>query len=567
MTGPLPYDLYIRLRQMEETWPTGQDRWDGAIAACCGFQAAELCLRLVDDALRDGRPTAFPGRRVARFVAHLVEGVDLTCRLLRHTALTGEVTAAEQHPAPSVGFAVVSRLDRALADHMTRRFALATAYLPFRVGVEGQLGDARRRLGLPPLHELDSTPAVPVLDYAAVVSAETVYGLREPQPCGPEDHLFSTAHQLSECWLRVAHHYVETATELAGQELWAAADAALSCACETLPLVIQAGQLLDMMVLADYHPLRVRLRDGSGAQSHAAARMFPAARAAARPLWRALAARGLQLADVLQQPAAHLGMHRYLSSLKTLGKRLQSFLHHHYLLALGVLGTNSRGSLGYEINKLGERAARPLFPEIDQAHHDFVMFTNFLYGEASGALVLHNELADGWNPYTRADDGVECSGSVIRERVAAYFRCIEERDAEGWVRLFDPVHGQLQDVPGTRPYLGEQHLRVFIEAMFNAFEQMHGTHREVHVEGNVAVVDWHFDTISYHGRPATFEGTEEFRFGSDGRILHAVARWHPDEVARQWQTTGHEPAAGRRRVREHGHGADRPRAGEPATAA
>jgi hypothetical protein len=44
---------------------------------------------------------------------------------------------------------------------------------------------------------------------------------------------------------------------------------------------------------------------------------------------------------------------------------VQSFLFQHYLLTLGVLGTHSLGSLGYEIRELAEGAAQPLFPEIN----------------------------------------------------------------------------------------------------------------------------------------------------------------------------------------------------------
>src|SRR5207244_3293501 len=143
--------------------------------------------------------------------------------------------------------------------------------------------------------------------------------------------------------------------------------------CDVLPLAIQAGQLLDQMVLADYHPLRVRLRDGSGAQSPAARQLGPAIRAAAAALWTALDWGSLGVLAVLQSPHEHLDPYRYLTRLKAAGKLLQSFLFHHYTLVLGVLGTHSLGSLGYEMRELAERAVQPVFQEINEAHHDYVM--------------------------------------------------------------------------------------------------------------------------------------------------------------------------------------------------
>jgi cytochrome c553 len=139
---------------------------------------------------------------------------------------------------------------------------------------------------------------------------------------------------------------------------WSAAADALAHACDVLPLAIHAGQLLDQMVLVDYHPLRVRLRDGSGAQSRAARALGPAVHAAAGALWTALERDGLRVLDVLQRPNEHLEPYRFLTRLKLAGKLLQSFLFHHYTLVLGVLGTHSLGSLGYEMRELADYFAK-----------------------------------------------------------------------------------------------------------------------------------------------------------------------------------------------------------------
>lgn len=520
-----------------------RDAWAGEVVAACGFQAAELALRLTADALDDRRPAAFAGERTCRYLAHLVDGVETVCRLLQKLpappAARRRVPSARRAVPPSPGFAVLRRLNPAELDAISGRLILATAGLGFEVGIEQQVHEARRAGGLPDLaigaRTGEPSDRRPIMDYHAVVSPALVYGLRESSPCGPEDHLFATAHQITECWLNVVHCYIAEARLLAEGRRWLAAADAMANACDVLPLAIAAGQLLDQLVLADYHPLRVRLRDGSGAQSVAARRLGPAVRAAAGVLWAELDFDNVSVLDLLRGPDEDLERYRYLTMLKRVSKQVQSFLFQHYLLALGVLGTHTVGSLGYEIREMADRAVQPMFPEINQAHHDYVMLTNFEHGASSGSIVRRNEVAAGWDPYIVVDRPSRCPDSVVRARVAEYFRAIQDRDAEAWVALFEPLQGQLQDGgSGSRPFLGKDRLRVFINGMFRAFREMKPDCSPVHVDGNNASVDWKFAAVSYHGIETKLEGREEFLFDDQGRIVKASAHWQPAMVAQQW---------------------------------
>ncbi|MEO7035258.1 MAG: nuclear transport factor 2 family protein [Polyangiaceae bacterium] len=555
---PTPYAHYIRLAELETLWPRAPEARPGEVVLACGFQAAELCLRLIDDALGDARAAAFSEQRVKRYVKHLVDGVELTCDLLRSIPappLAAPKRALEQAP----GFGVLGRVSRELLDASTRRLLLATCQVPFRLGIERQLEHAREARGLAECGAADRSGETPTLDYASVVAPECVRKLREPSPSGPEDHLFSTAHQITECWLNIAHHYLSAALSAAEAQRWDEVADALACANAVLPLVGEAGQLLDQMVLADYHPLRVRLRDGSGAQSSAAQGLAPAVRRVGEALWAALAATDLEVLDVLDRPSDHLQLYRCLGALKTAGKLAQSFLFNHYLLTLGVLGTHSLGSLGYEIRELAERAAQPLLPEINQAHHDYVMLTNFEHGGHSGSIVYRNELAQSGDPYrvpAAATPRATCPRSIVEARVAAYFRCIEQRDSEAWVELFHPVCGQLHDVVGTRPYLGPRRLRVFINGMFRAFSEMRASCSAPRIEGNAALVDWRFEAISYHGIATLLEGCEEFLFDAEGRIVKATAHWQPELVAGQWRAAGPERVTQSHPAHPHSYIAD-----------
>src|SRR5207244_5423118 len=136
----------------------------------------------------------------------------------------------------SPGFAVLGRLHHEQRDAIAGRLLLATSGLDFEVGIERQLSTAQRGKG----HGGERRGDASTMDYASVVSPEAVYGLREPAPFGPEDHLFSTAHQITECWLNIAHHYLAQARTCAESSQWAAAADAMASACDVLPLAIQA---------------------------------------------------------------------------------------------------------------------------------------------------------------------------------------------------------------------------------------------------------------------------------------------------------------------------------------
>ncbi|HEY5374281.1 MAG TPA: hypothetical protein VIK01_11380, partial [Polyangiaceae bacterium] len=411
------------MAELEALWPRAPEARPGEVVLVCGFQAAELSLRLIDDALGDERVAAFAEQRVKRYVEHLVDGVELTCDLLRSIPappLAAQTRASDRAPEHAPGFRVLGRVNSDLLDASTRRLLLATSHVPFQLGIEQQLERARRARGLAECGAAARSAETPTLDYASIVAPESVRKLREPSPSGPEDHLFSTAHQITECWLNIVHHYLSAALSSAEAQRWNQVADALACANAVLPLVGEAGQLLDQMVLADYHPLRVRLRDGSGAQSSAARGLAPAVRRVGEALWAALAAVNLSVLDVLDRPSDHLELYRCLGALKTAGKLAQGFLFNHYLLTLGVLGTHSLGSLGYEIRELAERAAQPLLPEINQAHHDYVMLTNFEHGGRSGSIVYRNELAHGADPYhmpAPATPRVACPRSIVEARV------------------------------------------------------------------------------------------------------------------------------------------------------
>jgi hypothetical protein len=519
-----PYELYIKLQSLRDIWAEENQTWPDEIVLKAGYHAVEMCFRLVDGILEDSRPEAFAQRRLRRVVDLAADGLEFIHSCVATYPPKGGpptgATTCEVRPV-SPGFRVLERMPRAEVRKIADRFAGSP--LPFRVGVEEQIAAACA------LHDLPtptSASDLPVLDYRAVIQPDVVYALRDEPPHGPEDLLFRTTHQITECWLRVALHHVKQAVSETDEERWQEASQRLDHAAWAARLAVAAGQLLEMMSLADYHPLRVRLRDGSGAQS-----------VAAHQLVGCPDPRGISLCDVIDSPSDDLELYRYLCAVKAMAKVCQSFLFHHYMLVLDVLGTQTHGSLGYEVQQMAQRVIMPRIQEINQAQHELAMITNLRYAPTAGTVILADELATG-RDYTLKEssskkESAPCPGQLVQAQIDSYFRAIEDRDVEGWVNLFDPVRGTMIDLAGTRPFVGRGRLRVFITAMFQMFTRMRPTYSVSSISGNTAHVAWHFDVTSFLETQTEFSGIETFTFRSDGLVLRAEADWDPYSVAQR----------------------------------
>ncbi|MGW1001021.1 nuclear transport factor 2 family protein [Streptomyces sp. NPDC002520] len=539
MPEPVPYDLYIRLRQLTEGWNT-MPGWAGSSAVVAGYHSAELCLRLIEDALGDDRPAAFPHLRIEQFTELLTGNLQVLGELL--TTLdtpppaAARVSAPAGSPSPLWG-RVLRRIGTDQARAAALSFVEAHRKAGFRTGLEQTIEAACRDLGISlALPAQDG----PVLDYASVVAPAAVHALRSDDPKGPEDHLFATAHQITECWLHIAIHCLESATSSAAAGDWARGARMLRLAVRAVGRASAAGQILALMDLADYHPLRVRLRDGSGAQSMAVRVLMTRIRGAAQLLFQALEERGISLLQLLSRTGGDLSMHEYLRATKALAKSYQSFLFQHYLLVLDVLGTHTTGSLGFEVRKMAERAAQPVVAEFNDAHYDYVKYTNLRYAPLAGSLVLANERAIGWDPLPDlGEEPYACPVELMKERVGDYFRFLEERDPEGWTALFEEDGGRLYDLRGTRPFIGRARLRIFIDSMFSTFAEMRPAIDSVTFEGHTTLAEWTIRAVVYNGRKIEFSGREEFVFSRTGHIAQAVAHWDPDAVARElWPELG-----------------------------
>ncbi|WBB62007.1 nuclear transport factor 2 family protein [Streptomyces sp. WMMC500] len=492
-----PYDVYVMLPRLRATWPARDERKQ-QIVVIAGLQAVELCLRLAADTLDDSRAESCPEERLRRITQCVVDSCALIASDLGCTEPQQRRT-----PLSAKGVAILRRLPAEATGAIT--LALRTVRWPYLTP------DVRAKVEA--VHEMCQRP------------------WREL-----EDPIFRTVHQFTECWLRIALHQTDRAAAEADAGSWSKAAVHVDQAARAVELVTSNNDMLELMVPSDFHPLRVRLRDGTAADSRAAHEMLRRPRALLGTLQEALACRQSSLAALLDQPRADPAAYRYLRATASLAKRCQTFLLHHYQLVLDVLGTQTRGTLGKEVERLATHAVRPLLPALNQARHDLALVAVLRYGAWSGEMLLAAERATGLYPYPPEALPGDCPESLVGERVDAYFRAIRDRNAAAWTALFDPVNGMLLDIAGTRPFVGRSKLKVFIESTFETFLRIEPDYTVDSISRGRASVNWRMSATSYLGTNVTFPGTEVFTFAADGAILRAEAEWDSYTVAKQvWQ--------------------------------
>lgn len=513
MAEHAPYEQYIELEALVRLWPEEAD--DTVLA--CGLQSIELLFSLLRDAVDDFRPPSLTGKRAERMV-------DLIAACLRETAAPYVAGAHRPTIANELPESLTTNAEvvACLPDNLRTRLQFAHdehfSPLPFVTGLEHYLS--------PPAVHNTTQPAI---DYSNLVRVAELRAIRRRNPHGPEDVLFATVHQTVECWLRIIHHHMATAELQCRAGDWSGSARSVAWAARAMTVATDCARLLDLMVLHDYHPLRVRLRDGSGAQSRAAQRLPNIGRTMYQAFQQQLDERGLSVLNVLLTPDVHLQAHQLQAELQDFGRRCQTFLFEHYLLACSVLGVNNLGSLGYPMHQLAKRAAHPFWPALDQAKHDYVIITNLEHAEHSGSIILANELRFLGRPLP-VPRQEPCSPDTMMVAAQAYFSCLEKRDADGWVALFEP-DGVLRDSERSRPYIGHPRLRLFIEQMLNTFSTLSLQGLSATVAGNELHVAWTLRGVSL-GVEVTFSGREQFQFSAAGKLTDVLVDWDATQVSR-----------------------------------
>lgn len=535
MRGFNPYHAYILLDQLSEFWQQ-TSRWPGERVMRCAGQAIQIGALLLETTLRDERTAARREERSVALLAGFAEQMSVLVAILRrcgeHDGL-GDVLVGRNQDADVLFAKIPSLPERWLAEVVrsaTDRASAALACLPYRMGVERSLDRLRERHGLRALgHEGRRLP------YETWVDPSRVAEIFRSPTYGPEDATFRSVHQMTECWLHLAIWLLSEAKAACEASQLSRATSDVGLAAGIIDVLTRHIHLLDLMILIDYHPLRVALKGSSGAQSAAAARTVRSARLLMAPLIEHLARSGYSLLDVYSDPKAHLEEYLYAESLSRLESALAEFYFHHFQRAVRVQSSRGLGALGQGVQSLASRFLSPLYAEIDDVRYDVLMMSNFAYADKQGRLVRRNELAAGVVQAGTAagdDDAGEALDDATLEQqdvVARYLDALAAGDIDRCLEelAYDAV---IEDPAGSRPYTGHAEIKGLLRLYFEAFQGRMQVTRIAAARGEI-LVDWRTDMVLYTGYSLACTGHYTITLDRQRRIRRLVARWRPAEVA------------------------------------
>lgn len=515
----IPYNSYINFPGLATIFNTNTTPQD--CLKRCAFTSITLSARLLGSA---GREAPLNPEKIAG----ILDGIETQFSILASMVMTveGSKHAINFHSDHLEQLKIADLSHSETIDRITRLYFSIVTKSRTRYGSEDQMNHIRKHFQLP---EIAVEIATVCPSDATVTSFIDIGHLTKASYYNAEDELFMTVHQISECWFRIAINELTCIADLFEKEdiRWPSYRSHFASTARILQYLSEHILLLEHMILADYHPLRVALRGASGGQSQQAYTMVHLAKKAFSKFLILLTHQHTSILDILEAPRLQGDFAAMVDHFSRLERLLKNFFFQHYALSSSVIGSQSFGSIGHELVSLSDKFVQPMFQEIDQAKYDLTLKTNFQYGASSGIIILETE---NFCPKPPAQEQNE--SSLADCVIDGYFNAISSLDSDKWIQLFDE-DGYIEDPVGSRPYIGHRELFVFFKGVKRTFSTLNMKILTQKRDKNCAEVEWSANATSYHGKQLSFSGKEVFQIGPTGKITSAKVYWDPSVVAAQ----------------------------------
>jgi tryptophan 2,3-dioxygenase len=203
-------------------------------------------------------------------------------------------------------------------------------------------------------------------DYERYLRTDELLAL-QPERAGwahRDELLFTTVHQSSELWLKLAWHEVDEATRLVEASELPAALRLLRRASLCLQFATTQLDMLEQMSPWEYQVVREKLGHGSGFDSPG----FREIRRLTPPLGQAFSRlvrdRGLNLVDLYVQGREYEDLYQLAEALIDWDERLALWRMRHYKVVARIIGDEVVGTQGTPVELLGGLIKQTFFPEL-----------------------------------------------------------------------------------------------------------------------------------------------------------------------------------------------------------
>ena len=203
-------------------------------------------------------------------------------------------------------------------------------------------------------------------DYERYLRTDELLALQPaPEAWAHRDELlFTTVHQSSELWLKLAWNEVEEAARLVGDVDIPAALRLLRRASLCVQFVTAQLDMLEQMSPWEYQVVREQLGHGSGFDSPG----FREIRRVTPLLGQAFSARvrerGLTLVDLYVHGREHEDLYQLAEALIDWDERLTIWRMRHYKVVARIIGDEVVGTQGTPVELLGALIKQKFFPEL-----------------------------------------------------------------------------------------------------------------------------------------------------------------------------------------------------------
>jgi tryptophan 2,3-dioxygenase len=214
-----------------------------------------------------------------------------------------------------------------------------------------------------------SEPVLPgpgASDYERYLRTDELLALQpDPATAAHRDELlFTTVHQSSELWLKLAWHEVEEAVRLVEARDLGAALRLLRRASLCLQYITGQLDMLEQMSPWEYQVIRAKLGHGSGFDSPGFREIRRVTPLLGQAFTALLQEEGLSLVDLYVQGREHEEAYQLAEGLIELDERLTVWRMRHYKVVARIIGDEVVGTQGTPVELLGGLIKQRFFPEL-----------------------------------------------------------------------------------------------------------------------------------------------------------------------------------------------------------
>jgi tryptophan 2,3-dioxygenase len=223
-------------------------------------------------------------------------------------------------------------------------------------------------------------------DYERYLRTDELLALQPaPESSAHRDELlFTTVHQSSELWLKLAWREVEEATRLVEAENLTAAVRLLHRGTLCLQYVATPLDMLEQMSPWEYQVVRGQLGHGSGFDSPGFREIRRVSPLLGQAYSSVLRKRGLALVDVYVHAREHEELYQLAEALIDWDERLTLWRMRHYKVVARIIGDAVVGTQGTPVELLGGLIKQKLYPELWEVRNALTQLANEQGVEGAG---------------------------------------------------------------------------------------------------------------------------------------------------------------------------------------